>query len=526
MADGLTSNFALVVPQVGGDVGSWGGIINTSLITLLDTIMGAVTPVTMTSSNVVLTLSQWQTGTRFKITGALTANLTLSLPRTDATSPDAGAHAVGGAFIVDNETTNTGGPWTITVLTTVGGSTGVTVAQGSRTSLYSDGTNVFYADDSRTAKLSTNAGNPNGSVSGNAGAVNQPADVVWDRTNQVLYVSTGGTSWVSLGQSLPNPQGYLTPTSGVPIITGDVAGATTVYYTPYRGNQVPIYNGTTFLVFAVPEIAIGITGATASSIYDFFVGVVGGVPVAGWGPAWTVGGGSVTAGSCSRGTGAGSTALQRLNGILTNQFSMSLTNAGGAGSPPYAISANQGTYVGSMFVDTSTSQVSLLRSWGGGTAGGPGTARKWGLWNPYNRAPILMQCGDNSTPSITQNAGAANAWAQVNVALNPNSNLIQTFTGLAEEALDLNYHQVVGFQNGNGPLSAIGFNSATAPSGFYSPTPPIAIVGTIVPLHATSFQPPSLGVNIVYPLINTQGAQLQRIYTGSNAMMLTSRYNG
>ncbi len=524
----------------------WGPLFNTGQTSVLDSALGGLTSFAMTSSDVTLTLSQWQSGTRFKITGLLTGNHILNLPRTDATSPDAGVHAVGGLFTVDNQTT---GAFTITVQTTVGGSTGVTVAQGSRTTLYSDGTNVWYADDSRSAKLNTNAGSPQGSVTGSAGAVNAPADVLWDRTNQALYVSLGGTNWVVIGQTLPNPQGYLTPTSGTPIIPADVSGATTIYYTPYRGNQVPIYNGTAFAVYAVPEIAIGIGGATASSIYDLFVAVVGGTVVAGWGPAWSAGsGGSVTPGACARGTGAGGTALQRINGIWTNAASMNLSNVGGAGSPPYAISANQGTYVGSMFVDASTGQVSLLRSYGGGTTAGPGTARKWGLWNAYNRESIGLLCGDTGTFAgsagplstfnftQTQNGG----WAQLNGqgaikingatqanGLNPNGNVITAFCGLQEEEIDVAYSQAL-IGSSNVAIPGIGVNSTSSGSGLNSPGVAGLFSGLGGLFHARSVVAPTLGLTNIFPLIWNFGASGNIItcYTQQNACFLTARYMG
>lgn len=44
------------------------------------------------------------------------------------------------------------------------------------------------------------------------------------------------------------PQGRLTLSSGVPVMTSDVSGATTVYYTPYVGNICPTYNGAADLI--------------------------------------------------------------------------------------------------------------------------------------------------------------------------------------------------------------------------------------------------------------------------------------
>lgn len=95
----------------------------------------------MGGSNITLTLTQWQ-NKAFKITGVLTANVSLILPL----SPNAigGTPGVGGEFIVNNQTT---GNFLLQVITAATGSGGVTVPQGARTLLYSDSVNVFYADD-------------------------------------------------------------------------------------------------------------------------------------------------------------------------------------------------------------------------------------------------------------------------------------------------------------------------------------------------------------------------------------------
>ena len=39
------------------------------------------------------------------------------------------------------------------------------------------------------------------------------------------------------------PQGRLSLSTGVPVVSSSVGGANTVYYTPYLGPYVPIYNG-------------------------------------------------------------------------------------------------------------------------------------------------------------------------------------------------------------------------------------------------------------------------------------------
>jgi hypothetical protein len=133
------------------------------------------------------------------------------------------------------------------------------------------------------------------------------------------------------------PQGRLTLTSGVPITTTDVTGATTVYYTPDIGVQIPIYDGTANMVpTTFAEISQATTDTTkspaavaANSVYDVFVWNDSGTIRATRGPAWSS--------DTSRGTGAGTSQVQQIQGIFTNQFA--ITNGP---------AANRGTLVGSI----------------------------------------------------------------------------------------------------------------------------------------------------------------------------------
>lgn len=66
-------------------------------------------------------------------------------------------------------------------------------------------------------------------------------------------------------------EGRLTGTSGTPVTTADVTGATSIYYTPYRGNRIALYDGTaSWLVRTFSEITISLAGLTASTPYDVF----------------------------------------------------------------------------------------------------------------------------------------------------------------------------------------------------------------------------------------------------------------
>src|ERR1700690_4044272 len=68
------------------------------------------------------------------------------------------------------------------------------------------------------------------------------------------------------------PAGRLTLVSNTPVMTSDVTSATTLYYTPYIGNTIPILDGTggvTNNVFSQLSVTLP-TSLTTGNIYDVF----------------------------------------------------------------------------------------------------------------------------------------------------------------------------------------------------------------------------------------------------------------
>jgi hypothetical protein len=60
----------------------------------------------------------------------------------------------------------------------------------------------------------------------------------------------------------------LTLTTGVPVTTGDVTGAETLYMSPYKGNRIALYDGTNWVMRTTAEISIDVPDAT--NMYDVF----------------------------------------------------------------------------------------------------------------------------------------------------------------------------------------------------------------------------------------------------------------
>lgn len=71
--------------------------------------------------------------------------------------------------------------------------------------------------------------------------------------------------------------GRLTLTTATPVTTSDVTAATTLYFALYGGDQIALYNGTVWVMFAISELSIAVP-ATTNQMYDVFVDYNGGTP--------------------------------------------------------------------------------------------------------------------------------------------------------------------------------------------------------------------------------------------------------
>jgi hypothetical protein len=109
-----------------------------------------------------------------------------------------------------------------------------------------------------------------------------------------LCVSHADGGGGEAGEELGAPQGRLTLTSGVPVLTSDVTGAGTIYYTPYIGDFCPLFDGSstwtmtqfTELSQALSDSAKSPAAAAAHECYDLFVWDDGGTKRCTRGPAW------------------------------------------------------------------------------------------------------------------------------------------------------------------------------------------------------------------------------------------------
>lgn len=511
MADSSTNNIQLLLMQTGTASGTWGAVLNTQNFTPLDAILGASLGVALSSSDVNLTRSQRQ-HLGFALTGVLTADVTITIPL----SPNSATVAEGGFFIFDNRTT---GNFVVTVKTIAAGSTGVQVPQGLRALLWSDGTDVAYADDTQNAIL-TVAGDPNGSVAGTTGSAATRQSVVVNRgTNEEYICTTSGNAAAAVwSKNLPygfEPQGYLTANSSSlnVVQNSDALASTSIYYTAFRGNQFFVFDGTSFFPVTITsnQMQLNLTAAkqVANKIYDVmgFLDSTGTVRIA-FSPAWDV----ATAGAGSRGTGAGTPQLTRIKGLLVNAVSQSVNS----GATTYTVAAQRGTYLGSIFVDGTAGQVTCHVNYG--------QNRKWGIWNAYNRLPIYLKAGDTTASWTT-----ATVYPTFRASDNDTTNNIVAFTGLPEEWIFADFIQKVGSRDSSQGYIGIGLNSASAASGTVGTNSYNDAGVNYTTIEARFRLAPDIGINNLRALessTNSHAGGAVTLYGTQAFMLLSAQYNG
>ncbi len=81
-------------------------------------------------------------------------------------------------------------------------------------------------------------------------------------------------------------QGRLTLQSGVPVSTSDQIDKTTLYFTPYNGDKIDLYDGSNWVRYTFAELSYDISALTGSRPRDIFIYDNAGTPTLS-GTAWT-----------------------------------------------------------------------------------------------------------------------------------------------------------------------------------------------------------------------------------------------
>lgn len=326
------------------------------------------------------------------------------------------------------------------------------------------------------------------STLGNYKFVLQNASAVVQWTVDNFPPSGGGSSGSNAGAQDQDPGGRLTLTAGVPVTTSDVTGAATVYYAPYKHDQVPLFDGTAWALYsigsgisqALSDNTKSPAAAAATTVYDLFVWNDSGTIRLSRGFAWT----SQTA----RGTGVGTAELTTQNGKYVNK--QLITNG------PAALT---GLYVGTVYVSslTQVNDSNALRN----------------VWNNYNRIPrtMLVLMGGGNYPYATGSYRQANG---------STSNQLAMVIGLDEDEVTASVIHSAFTTSGAGTVAtAIGLDSATTPAGACS-TSPVAITTASSPeaLYAQYSGHPGIGSHFLawleYGAANVQ-------FTGTTSPPLT-----
>lgn len=305
----------------------------------------------------------------------------------------------------------------------------------------------------------------------------------------LLDDATAAAARGTLGVGVALPQGRLTLQTLTPVMTTTQSAKTTLFYTPYQGDMIPLYDGTNMGAALFTELSVLTTDATkspaaigASKVNDWFVWSDGGTLRLGHGPDWT-----------NDTTRSAGTALVLQNGILLN--SLAITNGP---------AASRGTYVG-----TTRSNASSQLDWIYGTAGAPGVAGFFGVWNMYNRERVWSFAGETTftwtyTTATPRAANASNA-------------LRHTFvSGSAEDAFSAKYIAIAA--NSTNVMGAgVGYDVTNAFSGIIG----AGGGGTNTAMLTGSFGTPALGAHF-FQAVETSQAAGSTSWFGSTSALFQS----
>lgn len=206
----------------------------------------------------------------------------------------------------------------------------------------------------------------------------------------------------------------LSLSSGIPVTTADVIGATTIYCVPHKGNSIKLYDGTNWNIRTSAQFSLALGTLTSGRPYDVFCYDNSGTPTLEF-TAWT--------NDTTR-----ATALAYQDGVLVKSGTATRR------------------YLGTFYTtSTTTTEDSLL---------------KRDLYNYYHRARRLMLRNDGTT---TWNYTTA-TWRQANGS---SSNQLEAVQGVAEDSV--NFDVQANATNGSSNVTAavaIGLDSTTSPSGY------------------------------------------------------------
>ena len=231
------------------------------------------------------------------------------------------------------------------------------------------------------------------------------------------------------------PSGRLSLTSGLQVMTADVAGAGNVYLTPYKGNRHVLSDGAALYLASFSELVQLLTDVTKSpaaavpnTTYDTFLWDDAGILRNTRGPAWS-----------SDTVRAAGGAIVFINGYWFN-------NAAIANGP----AAARGTWTG-----TIRTNAAGLVDWKLGSAALLGGEARLCVWNNYNRLDVPA-CVQDTTGGWNYPTAV---WRAAN---NSNLNRVSAVIGLIEDGVTAEYTIGSNINPNFTSYVGIGLNSTTA----------------------------------------------------------------
>jgi hypothetical protein len=271
-----------------------------------------------------------------------------------------------------------------------------------------------------------------------------PVEVFVSTTTPIFHINGGSALQPLVDTGLC--EGRLTLTTGVPVTTGDVTAAETVYFTPFRGNRIALYTGTMWKLYTFSEISGDVPDATQMNdvfVYDnagtLTLDIV----------AWT--------NDTTR-----ATALATQDGVLVK-----------TGALPRR-------YVGSFYSTTA------------GNGQTEDSLAKRYVWNYYNRQerPMRVLEGTDSWAYTTATIRQANGSA---------ANQLDMVIGVLEDQVEANLSVAVSnTSSGVNAFVGIGLDSTTAfASGFITPYAQTLVAAALQQLHGSWRGFPGIGKHVL-----------------------------
>jgi hypothetical protein len=134
---------------------------------------------------------------------------------------------------------------------------------------------VASATSATTATSATSATTATNLAGGGAGQLPYQSA---SGTTAMLAAGTSGQVLRSNGSSAPSwetqgffSSGRLTLESNVPVSTAGQTSKTAVYFTPYNGDKISIYNGTTWATYTFSQLTLNLGTLTSGKNYDVFI---------------------------------------------------------------------------------------------------------------------------------------------------------------------------------------------------------------------------------------------------------------